>query len=160
MLTYERLRDVLHYDPETGVWTWLVRTSSRIEVGDVAGTVDASGYLKLQVDGVLYRAHRLAWLWMTGEWPPQFVDHINGVKGDNRWSNLRPATPSENQQNQRRAQSHNKLGMLGVRRYRKRFKAQIKVDWRQIHLGTFDTPDQAHEAYIAAKRRLHPGNTL
>ena len=160
MLTYERLREVLHYSPETGVFTRLVRTSRSVKVGDVAGTVDASGYIRIRVDGVLYLAHRIAFLWMTGEWPQQLVDHINGVRDDNRWSNLRPATNAENQQNQRRAQSSNKLGLLGVTPVGKRFVAQIKVDWRQIHLGTFDTPEQAHDAYIAAKRRLHSGNTL
>ena len=160
MLTYERLREVLHYDPETGVFTWLVRTSTRIKVGDVAAAADGRGYIVIGVDGVLYKSHRLAFLWMTGEWPPQFVDHINGVRDDNRWSNLRPATRSENNQNVRRARAGNRTGLLGVCRYRKRFKAQIRVDGRNLCLGTFDTPEQAHEAYLAAKRRLHPGSTI
>lgn len=162
-LTAGRLRELLHYDPETGVFTRLARTSNSIKVGDVAGTADSDGYIQISVDGVLYRAHRLAWLYMTGAWSKGVIDHVNGVKGDNRFANLRPATNAENQQNQRRAQSSNKLGLLGVCRVcreGKRFKAQIMVDGRQIYLGTFDTPEQAHAAYLAAKRRLHSGCTL
>lgn len=159
-LTSARLREVLHYDTEAGVFTWLVRTGRRVKVGDVAGTTNSHGYIQVSVDGALYTAHRLAFLWMTGERPRDMIDHVNGAKGDNRFANLRPATNAENQQNRRRAQSHNKLGLLGVCRRGKRFRAAIKVNGRHIHLGTFDTPEQAHAAYLAAKLRLHPGNTL
>ena len=160
MLTYERLREVLHYDPETGVFTRLVRTSNRIKVGDVAGCSAGDGYVQIRVDGVRYLAHRLAFLWMTGEWPRDMIDHINGVRDDNRFANLRPATRAENMQNQRRAMSNSQTGLLGVTRVGKRFMATIQVDGRKIHIGTFDTPEQAHEAYLAAKRRLHPGCTI
>ena len=159
-LTADRLREVLHYAPDTGVFTWLVKTSTRIKVGDVAGSASARGYVWVRVDGVLLLAHRLAFLWMTGEWPPQFVDHINGVRDDNRWSNLRPATRAENNQNQRRARSDNKLGLLGVCRYRNRFRATIAVDGQRIHIGTFDAPEQAHAAYLKTKRELHGGCTI
>lgn len=160
MLNAERLRELLRYDPETGVFTWLVRTSTCIKVGDVAGTTDTLGYILIRVDGVRYKAHRLAFLWMTGEWPKDMIDHINGAKGDNRFANLRPATPAENRQNQRRAKSNSQTGLLGVCRHGKRFRATIRIDGRYIHLGTFDTPDQAHETYLAAKRRLHSGCTI
>ena len=153
-LTAERLREVLQYDPETGVFTRLVDRGGR-KVGVVAGSVTGHGYTSIQIAGVRYLAHRLAFLWMTGEWPIDDVDHINGVAGDNRWSNLRPATRAENMQNQRRAQSNNKLGLLGVCRDGNRFSARIKVDGQRIHLGLFATPEQAHAAYLDAKRRLH-----
>ena len=158
-LTAERLRELLHYDPETGVFTRLVR-SGPAKVGDVAGTADTHGYIQISVDGALYLAHRLAFLWMTGEWPPHQVDHINGVRADNRFANLRPATNAENMQNVRRPYSSNRIGLLGVCRHGNRFRATIKVDGRCIHLGTFDAPEQAHAAYLAAKRKLHAGCTL
>ena len=90
-LTAARLRELLQYDPETGVFTRLVKTSNGIKVGDVAGTADARGYILIRVDGWLHLAHRLAWLHMTCEWPKGMIDHINGVRDDNRWSNLRRA---------------------------------------------------------------------
>ena len=158
-LTAERLRELLHYDPETGVFTRLVR-SGPAKVGDAAGTATTSGYIQIRVDGGQYLAHRLAFLCMTGEWPSQFVDHVNGVRDDNRWSNLRPATPSENLQNVRRARADSQTGLLGVSRDRQRFRAQIKVDGQHIYIGTFDTPEQAHAAYLAAKRKLHAGCTI
>ena len=90
-LTAAQLRELLQYDPETGVVTRLVKSSNGIKVGDVAGTADARGYILIRVDGWLHLAHRLAWLHMTCEWPKGMIDHINGVRDDNRWSNLRRA---------------------------------------------------------------------
>ena len=88
-LTAARLRKMLHYDPETGVFT-------RLWTGNVTGCPDAKGYLRIAADGRSYRAHRLAVLYMTGAWPSEQIDHINQVRTDNRWSNLRPATNGEN----------------------------------------------------------------
>ena len=83
-LTAERLREVLDYDPDTGVFTRKVRTASSVKVGDVAGSLNGKGYIRIRVDGRLYFAHRLAWLYVHGEWPVDQVDHINGIKNDNR----------------------------------------------------------------------------
>ncbi|MCK9994454.1 MAG: hypothetical protein Dbin4_02974, partial [Alphaproteobacteria bacterium] len=98
-LTQSRLKELLHYDPDTGVFTRRVQTSSNARVGDVAGCLHPEGYRHIQIDGKRYAAHRLAWLYMTGEWPTNQLDHLNGVRDDNRWGNLREATHGQNQQN-------------------------------------------------------------
>jgi hypothetical protein len=96
-LTQARLKELLHYDPESGAITWASRPSSRVKVGMLAGKVHPTqGYRQVRADKSLYYAHRLAWLYMTGEWPAADVDHINHVRDDNRWSNLRGATRSQN----------------------------------------------------------------
>lgn len=159
-LTAERLRELLHYDPETGVWTWLVRTSYRIKVGDPVGTDNGHGYIRTSIDGNRYLLHRLAWLWTTGEWPTSMIDHVNGVRNDNRWVNLRLVSNAENGQNRRTARGGGRSGLLGVSPHQGKYTSQIHVAGRKIHIGVFDTPEQAHEAYLAAKRRLHPGCTI
>jgi hypothetical protein len=152
--------ELLHYNPDTGIFTRLKDSGSRGKAGKVSGTRCLNGYLRVGVGGEEYYAHRLAWLYMTGEWPMQQIDHIDGVRSNNRFSNLRCADPALNGQNQRRAQSDSLTGVLGVTKKRKRFRAQIAVGGVNRALGTFDTPELAHAAYIKAKRELHPGCTL
>lgn len=160
-LTRERLAQLFSYDPETGDFTRLPGHVYRPKGGDIAGCVK-SGYLVIRVDGVLYRAHRLAWLYMTGKWPENEIDHINGIKSDNRWKNLRDVTISENRQNQVRARRNSKTGLLGVHFVpsRNKFKAEICIDGSNRNLGYFDTAADAHAAYLKAKRANHTGNTL
>lgn len=165
MLTAELLRQQLHYDPETGVLTRKVATGGRYRasVGSVAGAVcSESGYVMVSVFSKQYRAHRLAWLWMTGCWPAAEVDHVNGKRDDNRWSNLRDVPPTINRQNQRRAMSNSKTGLLGASWSERdqRFVARIKVGQKYRSLGGFDTAEAAHQAYLTAKRQLHSGCTL
>jgi len=163
-LTAERLRELLHYDPETGLFVWKVRTSNRTKVGKVAGSLhEPTGYTFISIDRRTYKAHRLAWLHVTGHWPAEWIDHINGNRADNRMSNLREANASLNQQNLRSARGNTDSGLLGVYRNDKKnkpWRACINVagKWRQI--GNFKTPHEAHEAYLAAKRRLHEGCTI
>ena len=104
-LTAERLREVLAYDPDTGVFTWKARTSpfSRVNVGDVAGNLRRDGYIEICVDGRKHQSHRLAWLYVYGEWPADQIDHINGIRTDNRIANLREANNAENHHNLRKA---------------------------------------------------------
>ena len=105
--------------------------------------------------------HRLAFLYQTGQWPARQVDHINGVRDDNRWSNLRESTNAQNSQNERRARSSNTVGFLGVSRHRSgRFRARIVVDGKERSLGLHDTPQIAHSAYLSAKRDIHPFSTI
>lgn len=159
-LTAEALRLRWDYDAERGVF---VRRQShgRFAAGTVVTGTSRFGYLRTVIDGRSYAIHRLAFLWMTGSWPKNDVDHINGDRADNRWSNLRDVTRAINLQNLKKAKSNNKsAGLLGVARFGKRFRAEICVNGVNHKVGVFDTPEQAHAAYVNAKRELHQGGTL
>lgn len=159
-LTAERLRELLDYDPDTGVFTRKVRTANNVQVGDVAGALRHNGYIQISIDGRLHLAHRLAWLYVTGESPPSEIDHINGVKNDNRIANLRLATSAENKHNQRKPHADNTTGFLGVTHRRGKFMAQIMVDGKKKFIGDFKNPEEAHAAYLKAKRQFHPFGTI
>lgn len=159
-LTQTRLQEVLRYDPETGVFTWLVKRGGGPGVGTVAGAADKDGRRSIRVDGVMHWAHRLAWLWMTGSWPTAEVDHRDTDPANNRWSNLRELSRAGNCQNHREPFKNNTTGFLGVSAKGPSFVAGIKVDGKRRHLGTYPTAAAAHEAYVAAKRQLHEGCTL
>src|SRR5574337_1669011 len=159
-LTAARLREVLSYCQETGDFCWREKTNRRIVVGSKAGCVGRFGYVQIRVDGVKHYAHRLAWLYIHGSVPVGVIDHKNGVRSDNAISNLRVVTKEHNQQNRRLPQSNNSLGTLGVCRSAGSFKAQISIAGSTKYLGSFQTEDEAHEAYLLAKRRNHAGNTL
>ena len=157
MLTQERLKELLHYDAERGVFTWLVNLRGRsARVGGVAGCRDGRGYGVIRIDGVLHRAHRLVWLYVHGQWPTHEVDHINGVRDDNRLVNLREATSTQNHQN-RALSDTNTSGYLGVywHKARQKWLARIAVNRKTHFLGRFDNPEEAAAAYVEAKRRLH-----
>lgn len=164
ILSAERLREVLNYNPETGAFTWKIRTSNRVAVGDIAGSLhNKSGYWFIFVDGKAYKAHRLAWLHVHGEWPAADIDHINGRRSENMLHNLRQATRSMNQQNLREARGDTASGLLGVYRNDKKnkpWRSSIKVDGKDRHLGNFADPQDAQRAYLAAKRKLHEGCTI
>src|SRR5882757_5577117 len=113
MLTQQRLKFLLKYDPITGDWTWLWPASSRVEVGQAAGTISVHGYRIITIYGTKYRTARLAYLYMKGEWPPDEMDHENRCKLDDRWENLRPLDRSSNALN-RDLQSNNTSGVRGV----------------------------------------------
>lgn len=161
-LTQERLKELLSYDQASGVFTWNLRPARSLVAGQAAGSKHAKGYTVIRISRVAYFAHRLAWLYMTGEWPSRQVDHINGVRNDNRWCNLRTATQAENSQNQRGPRSDSKSGLLGVTwsKQGKKWQAQIKVDRVNRHLGCFTDKHEAHAAYLRAKAELHPFSTL
>jgi len=159
-LTAARLRELLHYDAESGVFSWLgVAPHSRRKPGSSPPT-NAKGYCILRVDGEKHLAHRLAYLYAHGRWPDGHVDHINGNKRDNRIDNLRAVTCSLNNQNIRQARRHSKTGILGVRKEGNGFTARLKVGGKSLHIGSFPTAEQAYTAYVQAKRRLHPGCTI
>lgn len=161
-LTAERLRELLHYDPETSLFTWRNDAGrwGRIKAGSVAGSPNEDGYIRIGIDGGLYRAHRLAFLYMTGAWPTADVDHKFGIRSDNRWSEIRDATHAQNLQNRRSPQANSKSGLLGVSWHNGRPRAQIRVGGIPVHLGYFDTPELAHAAYLEAKARHHEFQTL
>lgn len=159
LLTQSHLQELLHYNPETGIFTWLV-SRSRTRAGEIADYVNNRGYVRIRICSVEYLAHRLAWLYMTGGWPKDQIDHINGIRNDNRWANLREADRFINQQNQRKPRPNNVTGFLGVSPEGNRFVAQIGLRGKKYSLGAYHTPEQAHKAYIEAKRRLHEGCTI
>ena len=161
MITQDQLKQHLNYDPETGIFTRIAASSHNVKIGDIAGQTIEGGYIRIQVLRCRRLAHCLAWLYMTGRWPSGEVDHRNGVTNDNRWGNLRDATKSINQQNVRRARKTSTTGLLGVSRMNKKyFQATIRVNGKKMHLGTFPTPQLAHDAYVKAKRQYHEGCTI
>jgi hypothetical protein len=165
-ITAEQLRAVIHYSPETGVFTRLVRLANRHHAGDRADTAITSprlfGYRRVGLFSQRYMAHRLAWLYVYGEWPKLSIDHINGDKGDNRICNLREADDRINLENLRKAKITNKVGLLGVIKQKDsiQWRARIQVRGKGIHLGLFKSPEEAHQAYLVAKRKYHEGCTI
>lgn len=162
-LTVARLRELLQYNARTGKFIWLAKSGigSNACAGEYAGSIGhQSGYVYIFIMGHTYRAHRLAWFYVTDKWPSKQIDHMNGLRGDNRWVNLREATHPENQQNQHKAQKNNKSGYLGVSAHEGRWQATINFNKVRFHVGTFDTAELAHAAYVLAKRSLHPMGTL
>lgn len=155
-LTAERLRSLLRYDPETGDFTWIVDRPGSKGIGSIAGVRLKHGYVQIMIDGQRYLAHRLAFLWAEGEWPPETVDHRNGDPSDNRWSNLRKASQGENLQN-RRKMKNNTSGFTGASwcKSMHRWQASIQVNRKPRHLGYFETAAEAGAAYEAAKAELH-----
>lgn len=159
-LTADELRRLLSYDPKTGVFTRRVRMGNAFPAGQRVGTPGARCYLVACVRGVSYLAHRLAWLYMTGAWPTGSVDHIDGDPRNNSFTNLRDVTHGLNLQNQRRKHINNQSGLLGVYPKGGKWAAQITTDGKQRCLGTFDAPQHAHAAYLAAKREAHSTCTM
>jgi len=150
MITQTELKNILDYNPETGEFIWK-KNIRKILVGCIAGTVDRNKYRRININHQRYLAHRLAWFYMTGDWPEQYIDHINHNRDDNRFSNLRLATKSENSRNAKR-NKNNTSGYKGVSKKGNKFIAQIWVDYKRINLGLFDTAEQAHIAYIQAAK--------
>jgi hypothetical protein len=160
-LTAQRLRELFSYDQTAGVFARLKQRGPS-QPGPIAPCCDSHGYQVIRVDYRLYRAHRLAWLHTHGEWPEGDIDHIDGIRTNNAISNLRDVTRSENCQNLRASQAHNRLGSLGVSKASnsKVFRARIAINGKEIYLGCFKSVDEAQAAYIEAKRELHPASTL
>lgn len=160
-LTAERLRQLLAYDTESGSFTRIL-PNHKMKVGSCAGWKNGNGYLRIDIDGHKYYAHRLAWLWVTGSWPAVHIDHADGNTMNNRFSNLREATQSENMQNRHSPASHNTSGFLGVEKGASpgKWAARIAVDGRRHYLGVFANPEEAHAVYLQAKSALHPFGKL
>lgn len=156
-LTAERLREVLHYAPETGVFTWIRPTGHRAKAGQRAGATSKLGYELIGVDGVRYYAHRLAWLYMHGTWPAEQVDHRNLNRLDNRISNLRHASHALNNQN-KLARVDNVSGRVGVHWHAAagKWAAEIQAFNRRMHLGLHATIEAASAARKAAEEKYHP----
>jgi hypothetical protein len=158
-ITYQYVRSILSYNQRTGIFKWKInrRTANR---WDVAGWKELSGYWSICINNKAYLAHRLAWLYMTGEWPSNDIDHINGIKDDNRWRNLRQVTKSVNLQNQYSSQKGSAVPYLGVSIHGSKYRARIQLNNKHIILGSFSTPEEAHQEYLKAKRQYHEGCML
>lgn len=154
------LRDLLSYEPATGDLRWIAIPNRRIKLGSKAGTQGSNGRSYVIVNRKRIAAARIAWLLTTGTWPDGHIDHINGDPSDDRLVNLRNVCVRTNAENKRKPASQNKTGFLGVHKAYGRFKACLQVAGKTKHLGSFDTPEAAHEAYVLAKRQFHEGCTL
>lgn len=157
-----RLKELLKYDHQTGVFTWMPRHRKPQFAGKQAGCTKANGYIYINIDGVGYLAHRLAFFYATGCHPKNTIDHIDGDKKNNSIANLRDVPSLVNSQNRKKANADNKLGVLGVRFVESThsYRAQIRVRGSVKFLGNFKTPELAHNAYISAKRIYHDGCTI
>lgn len=159
-VTVERVKELLAYDPETGIFTWRVKRNNKTPAGMAAGTQSTFGHVQLRVDFKSVLAHRAAWAVTYGEWPTTDIDHINGDPADNRIANLRIVSRGHNLQNQRKAHRDSKSGLLGVKQVGKKWYAKIMAAGVRYELGIFLTPEEASAAYLTAKRKLHPGCTI
>jgi HNH endonuclease len=164
MLTQERLKELFHYDPDTGIFTripWLDKNGAIRGLGKCGG-IDSEGYIRHRINyekykSVRYKAHQLAWFYVYGVWPDGDIDHINRIKTDNRICNLRIVTNHINRQNLKSAYKNNKTNCLGVYKKGSGYAAKIQLNGNGIHLGTFKTLEQAKNKYIEAKQRIHQG---
>lgn len=161
-LSAKRLREVLHYDADGGVFFWKLRRG-RQRAGAIAGSLKPDGYIYTGVDGFDHKAHRLVFLYQTGQWPLHCVDHINGNRADNRWFNLRDVPFAVNCQNKRTAKP-GKLysNLIGVTRHKPSglWVAAVKLNGKDRYRKYFRSEQEAHEAYLEAKRELHVGSTI
>lgn len=153
ILTQERLKELLHYNPDTGIFTWLVIGKNRIKKTRIAGSKTKDGYIKITIDGIGYFAHRLAFLYMNGKYPDNFTDHINGTKTDNYWKNLRDANVIQNNRNAKKRKD-NTSGFKGVSKFRDKWEARCRTENGRIHLGFFKTPEEASQAYIDYSKKV------
>ena len=156
ILTQERLRFLMDYDPDTGVFTRKVKVKNQ-PAGTIVGTSGTSGYLQCSIDGNPYKMHRLAWLYIHGKWPADQIDHINHITSDNRLCNLRAVSCAENHQNRAR-KTNSSSGYLGVTWHKRerRWQAQLEVNGKAIHLGSYQDLGLAIAARKQAELKFHP----
>ena len=155
MLTQERLKELLHYNPETGIFTWKT-TKGRMREGNHPGTITEKGYLRFQIDGKAYLSHRVAWLHVYGVFPEDQIDHINRIKDDNRITNLREATNNLNQCNmsKRLPNSSSKYRGVGLHKSSGKWRAYVSFKGKGFSLGLHNTPEDAAKAYNIKAKEL------
>lgn len=159
-INLKRASEFLSYDPVSGNFTRLRAIGNRFKVGEIAGTVNREGYVRITIFGMGFQAHRLAFYFMTGELPPDDleVDHINGIRDDNSWVNLRLVSHALNMQNSRKPK-HNTSGRPGVKYMARsgKWAARISMSGKMLHLGEFRKKDEAIQCYLDAKKKMHAG---
>ena len=154
LITKDYLKSILEYNQETGKFTWLViRANGRIHIGDIAGCL-TNGYIRIRINNKNYQAHRLAWLYMTGSWPEFEIDHINQIRNDNRFENLRDTDKNDFNKTK---YNNNNSGYTGVAKYKltNKWMSRITIKNKIIYLGCFNTPEEASKAYEEAKKKYH-----
>ena len=154
-LTQERLKQAFQYDPNTGIFVWLISTSDRIHIGNRAGGIRKDGRWRISLDGTRYYAYDLAWLYIYGTWPSQEIDHKDRNPSNDRIDNLRLVTSAQNKHN--RITPRKGTSLLGAWPYHRKWFSQICVNGKKIHLGYFLTPEAAHKAHMNAKRLFQEG---
>lgn len=144
MLTQEQLKKLLHYDPETGIFTRKTAFGNRLKIGEETGCLNSAGYIQVHVAGKKYYAHRLAWLYMTGAWPKNHIDHDNHKRSDNRWINLCDVTQQENNKNIS-LRKRNVSGCAGVtpNKEKNKWECKISLNGKSVFLGYFKSLDLA-----------------
>lgn len=157
MLTQEYLKSVLNYDKESGIFIWIKSPASNVKTGDIAGCKNNRGYLQIYVRNKLYLSHRLAWFYIYGDWPKNQIDHINGIRTDNRFVNLRDVTNRENQENRKNKSKGDLPIGVHLRRDTGKYCSQITINGKVRTLGSFKTIELAHKAYIECKLKNHNG---
>lgn len=159
-LTQEFLKSILEYDQETGEFFWIKPKRSWVAAGVKAGSIEAKGYVVININRGLYKAHRLAWLYVYGEWPKNQLDHIDRNKQNNKISNLREATNSQNQQNtpkyKTKALVRSKYKGVSLHNKTKKWQAEIQIEKKRFYLGLFSCEEDAAMAYLEAKKNRHP----
>lgn len=161
-ISISELRQRFTYNAESGNLHWVKPPSGRSHdiMTPIAGSLRRDGRRVVIIRKIHYYAHRLVWAYVHGEFPEKFIDHINGDNQDNRIENLRLAEHGENMQNMRSARSDSSSGLIGVGRHRNKFISVIRLHGKKYHLGSFNTAQEAHEAYVRAKRAMHPFCTI
>lgn len=161
MLTQERLKELFSYDAETGLFV-RIKNVSNAKQGSILKKQDSKGHLQVRIDGKQYAVHRLVWLFCFGEFPQNSIDHINGIRTDNRLKNLRDVNVSVNAQNIHSARKDSRTKLLGASLHKAsgKYVAQISINGKIKHLGSFKTAEEAHQQYIFTKRQLHLGCTI
>ena len=156
MLTQARLKELLRYNRRTGVFTWLQNRGGTAVKGSVAGGLNSEDYIQIKIDGVLYKAHRLAWMYVNGAFPELEVDHRNGIRSENKFSNLRLADDSQTCCN-RKVSTRSTSGVTGVHWNAEagKWRARIKLHGRRILIGDFVRLDDAAAARLAFAKKIH-----
>lgn len=162
MISHAEVLEALIYDPQTGIFKWKTAGRKRT-IGVEVGSWDMYGYKTVRLAKKSYKLHRLAWFYINGEWPKYDIDHINGIRSDNRIENLRDVPRKMNLENQVKLRNRpNKTRLMGayVDNKNGRFYSRISQNDKSIYLGSYKTAEEAHEAYLDAKRKIHSGFTL
>lgn len=155
MITIERLKEVLCYDPNTGLFIWKISPTNKVKIGDIAGSFHTGGYLQTSIDGVKYYLHRLAWFYMTGKMPAE-IDHKNLNKADNKFDNLREATRTQNSLNTRvKRISKTKLKNVYYEKRRSLYRVSARLNGKRHFIGYYKTEDEANEVYEKWARQNH-----